>query len=363
MKIALLGDVALNGLFVSEPDKNSARFKDVVPLLKNCSMVIANLETPLSGNGKINTDKPQDKGVFLHSDINAYKQILPALNLSVVSLANNHVYDYRIEGVIETIDHLKKLGIAFTGAGYKPEHLEPVIAEKGGRKIGVLAYVHQSTNLFIPENSDIFINYVDEEKICSDIANLKGSCDDTIVSIHWGVDYSSYPTKHQRTISKRFIEAGADIIHGHHTHTLQPYEMHENGIIFYSLGSFCFGDYYKNGELRSLSVKTKKSIIAFVDLQTKEISAVPIKELKGNQIAIRKTKAGITQFMLLNAMKIKHKNKIVDFVLDLKEVFFDRLYDYFFGYYRNPVAQMFSLKGFRKICYFGRDYRRIRSKK
>jgi len=363
MKIALLGDVALNGLFVSESERNLLRFKDVIPVLRDCDAVFANLEAPLRGEGGVNERKTQSGGIIHYSDIDVFNEVLPALNISAVSLANNHIYDYKTEGVKNTIECLGKMGIAFTGAGLHAEHAHPVIIERNNYKIGFMAYVHGSTNPKIPEDSDIYINYFDEEKICKDLEDLRERCDYIIVSIHWGVDYSSFPTKYQRQVSKKLVETGANVIHGHHTHVLQPYERYKQGIVFYSLGSFCHGDFYKDGKLRSLMIRTKKSMIALIDPNTNTLSSVPTRELKGNKITIRRTKGGFSQFALLNTMKLKHSNKVMDYLIDLKEVFFDRLYDYFFGYYRNPTAQLFSLRGLRKIGYFLTDYRKIRSKK
>lgn len=353
--MSLLGDVALNGLFVSQPEKNRERFNEVNEVLQKSSMVFANLETPLQGNEGFNKEK-YSKGVIHYSTEGVYDQVIPGLNLTAVSLANNHIFDWNESGVKNTIKYLEKSGIKFTGAGCTEAHIEPVIMEKNHKRTAFLAYVHKDTNPMVPENSGILVNYFSEEKIIKEIGNIRNNCDFIILSIHWGVDYSFYPTKYQRLASHKLIDAGVDVIMGHHPHTLQPLEKYKNGLIFYSLGSLCYGDIIYEGKLRGLKRKTKQSMIVNLNEAKEIIDLIPTKELIGNRVMLTNKDLKKSLSYKFYLMKLKHTSRVFDGIIRIKEAFFDRLFEYFFGYYRNPFIQLFSLKNLRKIRYPFRDF-------
>ncbi len=365
--IALLGDVALAGLFREEPGGNVGRFAGVAPLLGEADLVFANLETPVVEDiAGLNLAKKEQFGVLLHTDKAVAETVLPLLNISVVSLANNHIFDGGFDGVKQTVRCLEHLGIRFTGAGTCPGHVEPVIIEKNGRRLGFMAYVHESSHPLGDGDreaagsggSGFYINLFDEDKILAEVKELKKRCDTVILSLHWGIDYSHYPGEEQQRVSKRFIEAGVDIIMGHHPHTVQPFEKHSEGFIFYSLGSFCFGDFIYEGKLRALKRKTKKTILPFFALEPRLRleRRISLKELQGNRVTVRRRSLYPWLVRKRFFMKLKHRYRPVHLLITLKETFFDRLVEYFFGYYRNPITQLFSLGNIRKLKYSFRDY-------
>ncbi len=358
--IALLGDVALHGLYCEESDKNKNRFNGIATILEKTDLNIANLETPVQGNGETNDLKKGKKGIIHFTQDSVVKEILPILNINAVSLANNHIYDCKTSGITNTSLCLEQMNIEYTGAGNKLENIEPMIFNINNQNIGFIAYVHQSTNPMV-ENRSIFLNLFDEEKIIGDIKKLKKKCLCIIVSLHWGIDYSFYPTRTQREISKRLIDSGADIIMGHHSHTVQPYEIYKNKFIFYSLGSFCFGDIIYEGKRRSLKRKTKKTILPILEIN---MSSEPklklkicysIKELKGNRVTLKKISLKPFLAYRLFLMKLKHKFKPVSVLINIKESIFDRIIEYFFGYYRNPIKQLFAFSNIYKLKYILRD--------
>ncbi len=364
LTVALLGDVALNGLFNKEPEKNRDRFKEMGELLQMTDLVFANLETPVWGGSTPHRKKEERKGALLYSGREVVEEVLPMLNISAVSLANNHIYDCGENGLKNTVHCLEALNIAFTGAGYEPRHKGPAIVRENGCAIGFPAYVHKSTEPPAGDETGFHINVYDEETIIAGITKLKKECDHIILSLHWGVDYSFYPTRYQREAAKRFIDAGADIILGHHPHTVQPYEVYNDGLIFYSLGSFCFGDFIYEGKLRGLKRKTKKTVLPIISLEPgrapRILTCLSLKELPGNRVTVRKFGLGRFLEMKRLTMKLKHRFKVVDFLTIIKEAFIDRTIEHFFGYYRNPFKQLFNLKNLKKFRYSLRDYKRRR---
>ena len=147
---------------------------------------------------------------------------------------------------------------------------------------------------------------------------------------------------------------------GHHSHTFQPVEIYKKKYIFYSLGGLCFGDYKKGKAMVALPRKTKKSFIFTINTINEELeleNIVPLKELKGNRIKIFK---GVNplyknkrrhQIMLLS-----HRYKLVSFMISLKEGFIDRVIEYFFGYYKNPIKELLNVKNILKIPILFEDY-------
>ena len=360
-RIGLLGDVALNGLFCIDKKSNHKRFLTISSYLKQLDLVVANLETPVIGESRtFNTRKITSNGIIHYTEKDVLQNSIQALNLSAVSLANNHFFDCGVEGLEETISCLEENGVLHTGAGLRVEDIEPVFMNSKGTSIGLLAFVDKTTNPEVPSDCTVFVNYYEEERILREIAAAKNRCDKLLLSLHWGPDYSHYPYKHQRIAVKRFIQEGADVVIGHHSHVVQPYEEIDNGIVFYSLGSLCYGDYLEENKLRALRKKTKIGLVPIINDEMKIVEEIFTRELQGNRIVLtRKRKNGLGLFI----MKLVHRSKLVFQLLLVKEAFIDRLDDFFFGYYRSPIKQLFTASNYRKLKFIKQDLRRGQSKK
>ena len=279
-------------------------------------------------------------------------------NVNCVSLANNHIYDCKMSGLKATISVLDELDIYHTGAGWEEQHIEPVIIETGGNKLGFLAYVDIKTNPKTENFPELFINYFEIENVTKDIQQLKKDADKIIVSIHWGADYSYYPTPKQIKLAHTIIDAGADIIMGHHSHTFQPYEAYKHGYIFYGLGGLTFGDYMKHGKLQSLFRKTKRSAIVSCDPLDMNLKFLPTKELKGNIIQIDNRDYPEWSKMRWRLYRIKYSHALMERLFDFKEKVLYRIYEYFFGYYQNPIKRLFELSNIRKIQILFDDFKK-----
>ncbi|MBS4014232.1 MAG: CapA family protein [Bacteroidetes bacterium] len=353
---AVIGDIALNGLFSQEIDKNPTRFRDIENLLADFPIVFANLEMPVE-----TSERNEKKNHHHFTSPVAIKQVLKMLNISCVSLANNHIFDCKLSGVKETIGVLDSIGVKHTGAGWLDEQLAPVILESCGAKIAFLAYVDIGTN---PQNQDFDefkLNYFDANKVKNDISLIKSLVDIVICSIHWGTDYSNFYSKQQQKLAHQVIDAGAHIIMGHHPHTIQPYERYKGNHIFYSLGGICFGDFYKNGKLTAIKRKTKLGIIAAKSsIYDNDFLFFPTKELKGNIIIIPRLNIRRKLLRLAWLNRLKNKSKIANAAISFKESAIDRVYEFLFGYYRNPLKQFFDFKWLGKLGFIIRDYKKIK---
>lgn len=344
-KIALVGDIAFTGIVSSQPENNPIKYKQVGQILDDFELVFGNLEVPVKVSEEANEYKK-----FVHYSLpDPTKKLLAALNISCVSLANNHIYDSKMSGLKATIDMLDELGIKHTGAGWRQDHIEPVIIEKDDIKVGFIAYVDQSTNPKTEYFPELFINYFEPEKVKKEIEKLKPGVDRLICSIHWGVDYSYYPTPNQIEIAHQLSESGVDIIMGHHAHTIQPFEIFNKSTIFYNLGTFIFGDIKRPSGYSSLPIKTKRGIIAKFDLESNQVSFKGFKILKFGYFLFDNF-----DFIKWSA-KINHWNKLrIRYILVgryfiFKEAFLDRFIDFLFGYYRKPLQSLFSFRMLKKL--------------
>lgn len=359
MSIALIGDVAFNGLLSEQPELNTQRLEKVQKVLSEIDIVIANLEVPVMAGDEIN-----DKKSTIHSATRkATEQAVNLLNLSCVSLANNHIYDFKMGGLKATIDLLEKQKVKYTGAGWKDYHLSRNILNHNENKIAFLAFVDQATNPHTESFDELRINYFELEIIIETITSLRKIVDYIIISIHWGVDYSHYPTKYQVKWAHKLIDAGANIIMGHHPHTIQPFEHYNGGLIFYSLGGLIFGDFYKNGTLMALPRKTKRGVIPIFDNDLNLIKVIGTKDKKGNFLTIIDFDYNLWSSHKWRVYRLMNKYKMIKNLVYFKESVVDRSFDYFFGYYNNFFVRLMQLGNLKKIKKLFVDYQTKKNRK
>ena len=312
MNVLMLGDLAFTGLISEEPEQNIKRFIEVAPILNSADLVFANLEVPV----KAGESKNEYKSLIHYSLPEPTNDLLKFLNVTCVSLANNHVFDCGMPGLVATINILDELDIFHTGAGWLPEHVEPAMITTNNIRIAFFAYVDDSTNPETEHFPELLINNFEIERVISDIKAVRSLVDKIIISIHWGKDYSNFYTKEQQDLARKLIFAGADIIMGHHPHTIQPYEWFNDKLIFYSLGQLCFGDMLWEGTLRALRIKTKVGMIAEVSIEGDCLSPhiIPTLEKTGNFITIPPLNLERKIHILRCINKKIHKNRIFEFI-------------------------------------------------
>ncbi len=215
-----LGDVFLDGVY--DIDVSLGDF-------------IFNLEFPMSKSGRPALNKV-NLGTETSYILDSFKKAPVAVNL-----ANNHIYDFGEEGLRETLKVLDELGIEYfgidCGGSTSPNSF---IYNSNGNSIANLAYVCQSTNPVDGDN--IKLNLFDLEKVISDVVTLKQINTVVVVHIHWGDEEIKYPKPADVVKAKRIIEAGADMIIGHHAHIIQSVITHLGKPIYFGLGNFLFPD-------------------------------------------------------------------------------------------------------------------------
>ncbi|MFT7157666.1 MAG: poly-gamma-glutamate capsule biosynthesis protein CapA/YwtB (metallophosphatase superfamily) [Parvicella sp.] len=285
MKVAFLGDISLNGRYIDYRKKKENPFLNLIPVLQDSDHVIGNLESFVKGDFGEN----QLKAPRLTTDLQTL-DYLKDIRLSVACLANNHAFDHLEDGFYKTLDYLKRSDIECLGAGSSnQEASEPVIIEKNGVRVGLLNFVTHDTNPNIPETAKIHVNFFNLEKVITELSELKRIVDHVVLQLHWGgrLEGGLYPDYDQPSIAKKLIDHGADIIVGHHSHTFQPYERYKGKYIFYSLGNFCFSDFWFNEKYHPLPKRSTITGIVFIDF-TKADFSVEVKFFKNNRNSFEK---------------------------------------------------------------------------
>ena len=174
-------------------------------------------------------------------------EVLQQLGADIVSLANNHVYDYGEEALLDTMDTLEQAQIPYVGAGRNLEEAEKIVYFiANGRKIAIVAatqiersysYTKEAT-----KDSPGVLKTLKPDKFTEVIREAKSNSDIVIVYPHWGTEGNHSYGADQKELAEAFVSAGADVIIGGHTHCLQGVAYIEDVPVLYSLGNFWFNN-------------------------------------------------------------------------------------------------------------------------
>lgn len=172
--------------------------------------------------------------------------MLQEMGVDIVGLANNHVYDFGAEAMEDTLDTLQQIGIEYVGAGKNLEEaMTPVYREVDGKKIAYVAASRAEKFKMTPQATESaagILRCYDTELFLQEIKQAKEQADYVIALVHWGTEYSTELEEVQLTTGRDYIDAGADIVIGAHTHCLQGMEYYQGKPIIYSLGNFWFNN-------------------------------------------------------------------------------------------------------------------------
>ena len=170
---------------------------------------------------------------------------LDLFGADIVSLANNHTCDYGEQGLLETMDTLKKKGIVYSGAGRNLDEAGAVrYFVTGGRKIAFVSateierFYHFTKKA--GENTPGVLKTQQEETVLAEIAQARANSDYVIMFVHWGAEGKIKQDADQRALAQKYVDAGVDVIIGSHPHRLQGVEFIGNVPVAYSLGNFWF---------------------------------------------------------------------------------------------------------------------------
>ncbi len=242
----------LNAISVDQP-----RLQPIAHHLELADVALANLEIPLT---QVQTPTPHKTAAelrrrdqFILKADPGHAQHLAACGIDLVSLANNHAMDYGEAGLAEMLGELRKHSIRGTGAGMNAaEAYEPAIyVLPNGLKVGLLsalAFINPEALRKCGPSKESeagvavlsFQGKIDKAaraKLESWIGRAKEQCDLLVFAAHWGLERQTVPTPYQVQLARALVDAGADVVWGHHPHVLQGAELYKNKPILYSMGN------------------------------------------------------------------------------------------------------------------------------
>lgn len=276
IKIAFVGDIMLDRSVKAAVDVFGAGnfhypFLRIRDALAAYAFTFANLEGPISDYG-------QDQGGLYSFRMDPRTvEGLSFAGIDVVSLANNHTGDWGHQALADTFFYLSENNIAYVGASVDEEE---AFASKlflvGDTRFAILAYT-QSGGMYRRsiDSGAPDIALIDETRVTDAIARARRQADIVAVSFHFGEEYKNKPNEYQQMIAHMAVDAGADIVVGHHPHVVQPLEKYGNGFIVYSLGNFIFD--------QNFSSETMEGAILEATIRNKRISGVALHKVILNQ--------------------------------------------------------------------------------
>ncbi len=252
--LVFVGDVMLSrgvGRRMKAENDFKFPFRLVQATLATADLTFANLECPVSDQGT-----EQGHLYSFRADPRAIEGLLFA-GFDVVSVANNHMYDWGPEALLDTLRRLREAGIRPVGAGANDlEAHYPLLVDLGRLRLAFLAYVDIQPQKATSAPGRPGVAWLDADRALADIRFARPLADLVIVSPHWGVEYAAKPNPKQVALARRMIDSGADLVVGTHPHVIQPVEEYGGRWIAYSLGNFVF-DQRKQGTRRGLMLKVK----------------------------------------------------------------------------------------------------------
>ncbi len=270
--LLFVGDIMLSenrgvGKQINKYQNVKYPFLKIADKLRSADLAFGNLEGPISSRGK-------DMGGKY--SFRAEPRVIEGLRFAgfdIMSIANNHIFDWGEEAFDDTLLILRSNDIDAVGGGinYTKANV-PVIKNVNGTKIAFLAYstVDYDINAFNAEGGISGKSSFDLKNTKRAVKRIKelGIADIVAVSFHWGEEYKTRSNIGQQNIARTLVESGADIIIGHHPHVVQEIERYKEGWIVYSLGNFVFDQSFSEETMRGLMIEVK------VDNKSKTISSI-----------------------------------------------------------------------------------------
>lgn len=251
--LVAVGDIMLSRTVADKIDRHGVDypFQLTRELTDSADIAFGNLETPITAGRHIRANE-----MVFRADPDVVGGLQGA-GFSVLSLANNHVPNFGPEGVEDTLDALEAADIMPVGAGRNSaEAVGPAVIEVRGTKFAFLAF--NDTDV-VPDSygagpSRAGTALMDVASLTAAIQAVRPTADVVIVSMHSGTEYVFHPNASQREFARAAIDAGADLVIGHHPHVVQSAERYRGKYIFYSLGNFVFDQMWSRETREGLAV-------------------------------------------------------------------------------------------------------------
>jgi poly-gamma-glutamate synthesis protein (capsule biosynthesis protein) len=327
MKVFACGDI------VNVRRNNDFVSPEIRDLIKSADVAIGNFEAPIEGFGEeINKVGPH---LCQAKTTPAY---LKKAGFNVLSLANNHIYDYGQEGIEKTIEVLSDNNIAFVGGGRNfEEAYRPLIKNINNYKIGIIAAADAEFGCLLDCHNRGGYSWINHPLVEQNIIKTKKEVDVLMLVAHVGAEEVDVPLPEWRKRFRHFCDLGVDIIIGHHPHVPQGYEHYNNSIIFYSLGNF-----YMNSPGFERSEDTSYSVLINIENKKwQEYEIIPHSK-KDDKLLVQSTMEFDNQIRRLNQKLCEDYSSYVNTIV--KNLYYDR----YLPFYAESMLAMNANEGIYK---------------
>ena len=269
MKLLICGDICVTPASFSsfnDIDEGCA-FGDSLPIIKGADRAIINLECAITkSENRIKKFGPNLKAPAGTADT------IKKAGFTDVMLSNNHVFDFGIEGLYDTLKELERCGLSYTGIGndYEDSRKNYIIEHEGLRVCIVNVCEHEYS---YATESRCGTRPFNEFDTMEDIRKAKADCDKVIVIYHGGKEYCRYPSQRLLKACREMVRCGADAVLCQHSHCIGSYENFEGAHILYGQGNFhfvstCKWDNWNTG--LAVCYDTKTGDIEFIPVKQRE---------------------------------------------------------------------------------------------
>lgn len=298
--VGFMGDIMLGrmmGKLLKKNNNYEYPWGNLLPLLRSTDFNMANLETTLTrSHAKI----PK---VFNFKSNPENVEALVKANIRAVNLANNHSFDFSIQGFLDTKAVLDKKNILHMGAGLTIyDAQKPVFITKEGLTFAIIGATDNDPGLAAqPQKAGtnyLVFNENAADELRQRIKELKKIANFVVISVHWGPNWDTQPSRAFQKFARRILDLGADLIHGHSPHIFQGIELRNNKLIIYSAGDF-LDDYTIDEKLRN--DQSFLFLTTFDEKGLKELRLIPVKI---NKLQVNKAPYIEAQAMLLRMQKL-----------------------------------------------------------
>lgn len=244
--LCFAGDISLdeNAVTTGQLDRSENGIYDcispeLIQIMQDADLMCLNNEFTYSTNGS-----PMQGKAYTFRAKPERVGVLQEMGVDIVTLANNHVYDYGRQALLDTFSTLENAGIDYFGAGKNLEEaMDAVYYEIDGKKIAFVGASRAEKYKLTPQATETepgILRCYDNSLFLDAIREADKNADFVIAVVHWGTEYSYKLEDVQLSTSKEYLDAGADAIIGGHSHCLQGMEYYNGKPIIYSLGNYWF---------------------------------------------------------------------------------------------------------------------------
>lgn len=240
--VCFTGDVSFSGYFEGREKDSSLLDEKIREFIAAADSCVVNLESPVTESSVSRKERLSHR-----CGKEAVEFISDTFSDPVISFANNHIMDYGIKGLEDSLEAAEESGIKYIGAGRNLEEASGYVVLGEDIKVAVMA-VQYKNELAASGNSPGPLHEFEEKRIKQTVKQMKQDADYAVMVYHGGNEFLHVPMPYIRKTLKKYLRWGCDAVVAHHPHVVQGYEVTGKKSIYYSLGNFIFDTRYQRAQ-------------------------------------------------------------------------------------------------------------------